>query len=552
MKTALLASAAAATAAAAGPVHTPATLDESVPVALASPAALEHRDLAEMLFAGLPAEQQALIAASGAVGPVQHDAPLGVGIARDRAALLAGLTVAEMEAELNIELSQAHRDLLNRFKSQADSGDAVPHLCLDPNTDPKLADALLLMVDAITQGGELRYQAVDRWTFTATDGSVSIRNPITITWSVVPDGTSADGATSSLFSWLNGVYAGNGGQAEWELRFDQTFARWGFLSGITYIKVSDDGATVNSSNSGALGVRGDVRICAIPIDGNSGVLAYNYFPNHGDMFLDSGDSFYNNLNQSSRGLRNVLSHEHGHGMGLAHVEPVQQTKLMEPFVSSAFLGPQFDDRLGAQRNYGDRYENNDNLATAADLGIALVDGDNIRVRDVSTDDNSDIDYYEFSTTATGDVTISLELTPGEYLMGPQGGTAVLTDYDSIHNLAMEIRDAGDSVVDSANNAGLGFDEVATFSLPAGTHYLRVFPSNSTNDIQLHDLRFEFTETSNPCPADVNGDGVADNGDIGAFINLFLANDPAADFTGDGIIDNGDIGAFIPIFLAGCP
>ncbi|MFG0306700.1 MAG: GC-type dockerin domain-anchored protein [Phycisphaerales bacterium JB040] len=54
-----------------------------------------------------------------------------------------------------------------------------------------------------------------------------------------------------------------------------------------------------------------------------------------------------------------------------------------------------------------------------------------------------------------------------------------------------------------------------------------------------------------CPADLNGDGVVDNGDIGAFIALFLAQDLAADFTGDGIVDNGDIGAFIVEFLAGC-
>ncbi|MFT5425060.1 MAG: hypothetical protein ACI89L_002867 [Phycisphaerales bacterium] len=55
----------------------------------------------------------------------------------------------------------------------------------------------------------------------------------------------------------------------------------------------------------------------------------------------------------------------------------------------------------------------------------------------------------------------------------------------------------------------------------------------------------------PCPADTNGDGVIDNGDIGVFITLFLAQDPAVDFTGDGIVDNGDIGAFIAAFLAGC-
>ncbi|MFG0306699.1 MAG: GC-type dockerin domain-anchored protein [Phycisphaerales bacterium JB040] len=54
-----------------------------------------------------------------------------------------------------------------------------------------------------------------------------------------------------------------------------------------------------------------------------------------------------------------------------------------------------------------------------------------------------------------------------------------------------------------------------------------------------------------CRADVNRDGVLDNGDIGAFVTLFLAGDPAADFTGDGILDNGDIGAFVSAYLGGC-
>ncbi|MFG0306383.1 MAG: GC-type dockerin domain-anchored protein [Phycisphaerales bacterium JB040] len=54
-----------------------------------------------------------------------------------------------------------------------------------------------------------------------------------------------------------------------------------------------------------------------------------------------------------------------------------------------------------------------------------------------------------------------------------------------------------------------------------------------------------------CPADVNSDGVLDNGDIGAFVQLFLASDLSADFNNDGILDNGDIGAFVGAFLAGC-
>jgi len=55
-----------------------------------------------------------------------------------------------------------------------------------------------------------------------------------------------------------------------------------------------------------------------------------------------------------------------------------------------------------------------------------------------------------------------------------------------------------------------------------------------------------------CAADVTGDGVLDNGDIGAFVTLFLAGDLSADFTNDGVLDNGDIGAFVVAFLAGCP
>ncbi|MFT5424331.1 MAG: hypothetical protein ACI89L_002126 [Phycisphaerales bacterium] len=54
-----------------------------------------------------------------------------------------------------------------------------------------------------------------------------------------------------------------------------------------------------------------------------------------------------------------------------------------------------------------------------------------------------------------------------------------------------------------------------------------------------------------CPADINGDGVLDNGDIGAFVQLFLGGDLAADINGDGILDNGDINAFVQQFLAGC-
>lgn len=532
--------------------HTPATFDENVPVALASQAALEHHALAQVLYQGLPAAQQHKLAHAGAIGPIEQSA-VGLGILADRGTTLGIHSMKEVEAEYGIEFLPVHRDLINRFETMAAAGEAVPALCLSPDTDPKYADALLLMIDSITKTSDERYQIGDRWATTASGSTGSQGSPITLTWSFVPDGTSADGNSSDLFAWLDGVYAGNGGRAEWQLRITQTFTRWGFLSGVEYIyEANDDGAPVGNSRPGILGVRGDVRICGIFIDGNSNVLAYNYFPDHGDMFLDSADNFYNTLSQGSRRLKNVVAHEHGHGFGLNHVDPVTQTKLMEPFVSTAYLGPQPDDRIAIQRNYGDFYENNNTAVTATDLGT-FNDGDSFGRVDLSTDDNSDVDYYEFNVPAAGDVTVNTILAIGAYQMGPQNGATPVVDYGSIHDLAIQIRDGSDALVAIIDNTGLGSDEGGTVALPAaGTYYARVAPTNATNNIQLYDLDISFAVTATPCPIDLTGDGVVDNGDIGVFVTLFLAGDLSVDFSGDGVIDNGDIGLFVTLFLAGCP
>ena len=69
-----------------------------------------------------------------------------------------------------------------------------------------------------------------------------------------------------------------------------------------------------------------------------------------------GDSFFNTTANNSRRLRNVVEHEHGHGLGLRHVCPVDGTKLMEPFINVGFVGVQFDDIFTMQRLYGDFLE----------------------------------------------------------------------------------------------------------------------------------------------------------------------------------------------------
>jgi len=57
---------------------------------------------------------------------------------------------------------------------------------------------------------------------------------------------------------------------------------------------------------------------------------------------------------------------------------------------------------------------------------------------------------------------------------------------------------------------------------------------------------------NPCPADMNGDGVLDFFDVLAFLSAFSNGDLAADFVPDGTLDFFDVLEFLGQFSAGCP
>jgi hypothetical protein len=54
-----------------------------------------------------------------------------------------------------------------------------------------------------------------------------------------------------------------------------------------------------------------------------------------------------------------------------------------------------------------------------------------------------------------------------------------------------------------------------------------------------------------CPADFNGDTVVNSLDFIAFLNAFVATDPAADYNNDGIVNSLDFIAFLNDFVAGC-
>jgi len=352
-----------------------------------------------------------------------------------------------------------------------------------------------------------------RWTNTATNGTAGIGNqgdPVTLTWSILPDGTNigafsgspAETASpSSLRSFLDTQFGAGAGGADltnrpWFQLFTSSFNRWSQVSGLSYAySPQDDGASfVSPTNSpGVLGVRGDVRIGGHFIDGQAGsnILAYNFFPNTGDMVIDtSNTAFFTTGSSNSIGTRNVIMHEHGHGIGLNHLESSNSNHLMEPFISTAFDGPQFDDILGAQRGYGDALEKsggNNTAATATPLNliahgatasrgtsantavVASTDTDFI-----SIDDNSDVDVFGFSVAPLSEVTLTLTPKGPTYNEGAQGSPSPQPPLNTaaLSNLNLELLASdGTTVLATAAATGAGLAEIiAGFDLLAGGNF----------------------------------------------------------------------------------
>ncbi len=260
------------------------------------------------------------------------------------------------------------------------------------------------------------------------------------------------------------------------------------LTGITYIYEPNDDSGSWTNAAGSIGVRGDIRISGHAIDGNYGILAYNFYPSTGDMVIDTSDSFYNDTSSNSLKFRNTVAHEHGHGLGLGHTCPMNQSKLMEPMLTTAFDGPQHDDILGSNRRYGDRFEYNETSGASKSLGaIGSLTNSNL-----SLDGNTDLDFFSFAADPGSDLDLTLTPVGTTYLTGPQVGQCDTgSSYNSltIQDLAVRVLDTnGSSELASADDYGVGGSESlsAVELAGGGTYYVEV-SGDSSDEAQMYEL-----------------------------------------------------------------
>lgn len=433
-------------------------------------------------------------------------------------------------------------------------------VCFVPNASPAEVEQVIKSMratwaadlaarDAEAEGGAA-YELGTRWNI---NGSSAQGAPVTLRWSMpadglsIPDGLSGGAASPNN---LNATFTTKFGSVEAGKNLvRQVFARWSELSGVTYTEVTDDNAVWGSSGGTT---RGDIRIVGRTF-GSSGVLAYNYFPNNGDMVIVTSNSGFWSTTNNNRYFRNIIAHEHGHGLGFEHVCPINQTKLMEPTISTAFDGPQNDDIRCVQRAYGDNYEPNDTMAagnTTVITGAGIVSKS-----DCSIDDNLDIDFYRFSATANSTISVTVApVGPTTYLSGPQNtngscsaGTSVSPRL--VHDLNVQVvrGSTGATVVaTAAATAAGGAETLTSILLPAAdTYAVRVYPSSASDDVQVYSI----TVTLNLAPVrptDVNGDGIVDGADLGILLGTWgpVACGSIYDFTGDCKVDGADLGILL--------
>ncbi len=198
----------------------------------------------------------------------------------------------------------------------------------------------------------------------------------TVTWSIMDGGKSLAGSLYGGFTYsgtsvdLNTIMPSGYVSA-----IQAAFDAWSSVANIKFQYVVDSGSAFNVIDFPA-GTQPNIRISAFPMTGSDGTLAVGYYPPKngntaaGDIHFNSNKRWEIGYAGSGYDVFQVVAHEIGHAIGLAH--SATSAALMYAFYNEAFAGPQADDIAGAQYIYGAPVAVPEATAWAA--GLVLVFG----------------------------------------------------------------------------------------------------------------------------------------------------------------------------------
>jgi hypothetical protein len=200
---------------------------------------------------------------------------------------------------------------------------------------------------------------------------------------------------------------------------------------------------------------------------------------------------------------------------MAHVCPIEATKLMEPSVTEAFDGPRHDDIRHAHYLYGDDYGVNNSAAQATNLGALGVNdapsigavpdpagffGNLVYGSLASIDDAAEQDWFRFTIDSPRRLSAVLSPVGIPYDNSPQQSGGACSSGNLIDSLPggdlvlTLLAGDGTTVLATASGAGAGADERLNNQLvPAGTYYLRVSTATSAQLPQMYTLDFSVPD-----------------------------------------------------------
>jgi hypothetical protein len=405
--------------------------------------------------------------------------------------------------------------------------------------------ALALAALASLGPGQARaYDIVNRWSATQVNGGNLQRgDAVTLRWSIVPDGQSySRSANSQLIQFLDDAWNVPAPQRTpifinrpWFTVINRAYQQFGRVSGVNMVYVAEQTATgVDTGNEG------DIRIGGENLDGTpGGALADNTFPNDGDMRIDTTREANGAIGfyfSTEPGLRNLIIHESGHGVGLGHAQFVNNSAkaVMEGGLRTDIWGLQFDDIYALNRQYGDPFERgnaNNTVNTPTALG-AIAMGSTLSIgRDaadsvvdevddewVGIDGTTDADWFRFSVEGQGFANI--KLTP----VGPTYETVQQGVFNAARQNDLEFQvfktAPNLSQIGTAARNGVGTPEAIPAQLlsTAGDYLIRVLGRQDANQFYQLDLSFSELPAAG-ISADINLDGFTNSGDW----TLFSAN-----------------------------